>query len=150
MALCAALFISQGPALGSEAPSFQLSTLQGERVSLKELTRDRHLILIFWSTTCPKCSVTMPRLDKLAAEYDRSELRVLGVNPSRYSTKKSNQSFREEHGIGFPLALDQEGKVARSYMITGYPTLLLIDPKGRILYRGYGVSERLRQAMEGI
>jgi len=51
------------PQIGTPAPSFTVSTLDGKRLSLEE-QRGKVVILYFWSTSCGPCLASMPKLNQ--------------------------------------------------------------------------------------
>ncbi|MEF8824051.1 MAG: TlpA disulfide reductase family protein [Desulfohalobiaceae bacterium] len=135
----------------AKAPSFELSTLEGDQVSLQELTADgRHLLLIFWTTWCPSCRQTMPEVDQLRSDYSPSDLSVLGINAGWNDTRSRAASFRDKHGLDFPIGFDRESSISKKYSIRGVPTLFLIDPRGEIRYQGYSVNMQLLELLEKI
>lgn len=134
-----------------KASSFELETLEGDQVSLQELTsRGRHLLLIFWTTWCPSCRQTMPEVDQLRSDYSQSDLSVLGINAGWNDTRSRAASFRDKHGLSFPIAFDRESRISKKYSIRGVPSLFLIDPQGQIRYQGYSVNIQLLELLEQI
>jgi peroxiredoxin len=134
-----------------KAPSFELETLQGDDLSLRELTTGgRHLLLVFWTTWCPSCRQTMPEVDQLASDYSRDDLSVLGINAGWNDSRSRAATFRDEHELGYPIAFDKNSRIARNYGIRGVPTLFLIGPGKNILYQGYSVNIRLLQLLENM
>src|SRR5690348_11707219 len=65
-----------GLAIGTIAPRFTLSDLQGTHVSLDQF-RGRPLLLVFFNPTCGFCLQLMPRLAELPAEPEDGRPRVL-------------------------------------------------------------------------
>ncbi|MCF8086147.1 MAG: TlpA family protein disulfide reductase [Desulfohalobiaceae bacterium] len=134
-----------------KATSFELETLQGETMSLQDLTSGgRHLLLIFWTTWCPSCRQTVPEVDQIASDYSRDDLSVLGINAGWNDSRSRAARFKEENGLDFPIAFDKGSRVSKDYGIRGVPTLFLIDPQENILFQGYSVNMRLLQLLEQI
>lgn len=54
--------------------------------------------------------------------------------------------------LPFPIVLDSTGKTVRSYGVRGYPTLVLIDPDGKVAHvelgAGGGVEKMLEQKLK--
>ena len=52
--------------------------------------------------------------------------------------------------LPFPILLDSTGKTIHDYGITGFPTLILIDPQGDVLTQtvGAGAEQVLEQKLE--
>ena len=46
--------------------------------------------------------------------------------------------FTASYPVEFPLLLDRESAVIRSWPVRGLPTTFVIDPQGKIVYRAIG------------
>jgi peroxiredoxin len=62
---------------------------------------------------------------------------VLAVNAGQ--DKATVASFMNRLGVGYPAALDESSKIAKSYGVVGLPTTFLIDGQGVV--RGKIVGE---------
>jgi peroxiredoxin len=108
-AACAA---SPQPKLGESAPDFSLQTIGGEALSLAGL-RGKVLVLHFAATWCPFCAAEAPHLERLHQEY-RGRGVVVGIIDIRESAEVVARNARK-FGLTFPIALDPDGEVARSF-----------------------------------
>ncbi len=123
---------------------FVLPDLQGRPVRLQDLDAD-FVLIDFWGTWCGPCRNSIPHLVELQKRYDPKRLRVLGVayeqGPTREHAAKVAQSMREL-GINYPVLLaEQDGKpcpLATALKVGNYPTMILLDRHGRILWRETG------------
>ncbi|MEO8594281.1 MAG: TlpA disulfide reductase family protein [Candidatus Solibacter sp.] len=102
--------------------------------------RGQVVLLNFWATWCPPCRQETPGLVRLANDYRRNGLAVLGVsmddgNPD--VVRKFVSDFKVQYPVAF---FDQQLVVART--VEALPTTLLIDKSGRLAktYTG-GASE---------
>jgi peroxiredoxin len=127
------------------APEFTLPTLDGTEIRLSSL-RGRIVIIDFWATWCPPCEVQMPILDALwADERERREgsepgLVVIGVSVDTLPANEV-EIWVEERGFAYPIALGDQS-LARAFGAIGFPTLVVVDPDGRIHTRHVGVLSR--------
>lgn len=132
------------------APEFGLPLLAGGEVELAKL-RGRTVILDFWATWCAPCEVQMPILDALWRETgDQGRLMIVGVSVDT-DPPASVAKWVEERGFRYPIAFgDQE--LAMHYGILGFPSLVVIDPEGRIRARHTGVwtREEIDEQLEAI
>ena len=131
------------------APEFVLPLLAGGEVELAKL-RGKTVILDFWATWCAPCEVQMPILDALWREAGDGRLMIVGVSVDT-DPPASVARWIEERGFRYPIALgDQE--LAMRYGILGFPSLVLIDPEGRIQARHTGVwsREEIEDRLEAI
>lgn len=127
------------------APEFTLPTLDGTEVRLSSL-RGRIVIIDFWATWCPPCEIQMPILDALwRDERERREgsepgLVVIGVSVDTLPGHEV-ETWVEERGFDYPIALGDQS-LARDFGAIGFPTLVVVDPEGRIHTRHVGVLSR--------
>lgn len=140
------------PVAGKLAPNFLLPTLDGQPVRLSDL-RGRPVFLNFWATWCILCLTEMPAMQRLADRHG-DRLLVIGVNVGEAATDA--RTFADQAGIRYPLVLDADKDVTRSYQVQAMPTSLFIDPDGVVHFVAYGVltppqmEEFLRPLLEDV
>lgn len=126
---------SPGPPPGTEV-SFSLPDLSGREVSLDAFREGRPVLVVFWATWCPACNAAIPDLEALWEKGDAGgKFRVLAVDYMESREKVS--AFARAKGIRYPVVLDADGRVAKSYGVVGIPTYILIDRGGKAAYTGH-------------
>ncbi len=124
--------------IGSPAPDFELTDLDGKSHSLSQ-HRGEVVLLNFWATWCEPCRVEMPAIDKrFQALHDKGFV-VLGVDFDEPAAEV--RAFRDEVKVTFPLLLDPGGKVQALYRILGYPTSFFIDRQGVVRIMHIGIMD---------
>lgn len=129
--------------IGQPAPAWTLPDLDGRVRRLKDF-RGRVLLLDFWYRACPWCIRAMPVLDSLAREYPARAVTVIGMNTdkdvadARFVVEKLRLSY---------LNL-LSGEVYKKYGVTGFPTVVVVDRKGRISDIHTGYTPNLRARLE--
>ncbi len=162
-AIVAAVLAPRSSALlvvGVRAPAFTLKTPQGRTVSLPRL-RGKAVLLEFFATWCPHCNAEAPRLDSLYASLPKSRIAFVSVNADG-EAPAGVKAFQARYGIRFPVVLDPSshrqgtaGPVTAGYRVRAYPTFYVVDPNGRISWRGEGEQSnaelrfQLVQALSG-
>lgn len=126
--------ISQGTQVGNMAPDFHLNNLEGKPVSLSEL-RGKVVLINFWATWCPFCRAERPVLQQIYNDWQSKGLVVLtidiiGSTPSE--TAANIATFMQNNNYSFPVLLDVNMQVTKSYNIKNTPTTFLIDKAGII------------------
>jgi len=102
---------------GSNAPDFCLAGLnekgKEQEICLKDfLGRGKDIVLYFYPrNNTPGCTVEACNFRDSMSRLSRRAF-VLGVSPN---TVSSHKSFREKHGLNFPLLSDPDRKVTRAY-----------------------------------
>ncbi len=120
---------SRPPVIGSQAPEFQLTDLEGKTTRLSQY-RGRVVLLNFWATWCKPCTKEMPALQAAYDELRDQGLVVLAVNELD-DLDRVREHIRER-GHTFPVVLDHDNRVANMYGVVGLPVTVFIDETGRI------------------
>jgi len=120
---------------GQAAPAFSSVTLDGEPLSLEELS-GRPVVLNFWSTWCVPCKVEHPVLQAGAATYGPQGVIFLGVLYGDEPAKA--RAFLKKNGEAYPTLEDPQGGMAVDYGVAGVPETFFIDAEGRIVRKVSG------------
>jgi len=126
------------PTEGERAPNFELTTLQGESLSLAGLA-GKPVVLNFWASWCAPCRAEMPLFEKTYRAYqDRG---IVFVGAAVEDDVMSARQFASHLGITYPLGLDEDGTIARSYRLLGLPGTMFISRDGRLVRRWAGILD---------
>ncbi len=107
---------------GTPAPEFRLPRLDGAGdLALSDL-QGRRVLLVFSSPTCGPCVSLAPRLEKFHREHP--ELAVVMISKGE---PKENRLKVKEHGLSFPIVLQQQWEISRRYAMFATPVAYLID-----------------------
>lgn len=120
---------------GSQAPAFELSTLDGRVVSLEDAA-GQVLLVNFWATWCKPCEDEMPSMQRLyvALADEGFELIAISVDDDPEAVR----AFQERLQLSFPILLDPEKKAAERYQTYRFPESFLIGPAGQVVERYVG------------
>jgi cytochrome c biogenesis protein CcmG, thiol:disulfide interchange protein DsbE len=142
---------SQGvaPVAGNPAISFELKSLEGKPVALADF-RGKPLVMNFFASWCDPCRDEMPLINELAFKGVKEGYRVLGIAVE--DGRAAVTEFAKEAKLVFPIALDLNSTVKRSYRIFGPPATFFIDGQGiiRDVVLGPITPERAGEAMKKI
>jgi len=140
MTLAAIIAVGAGLAVAGDvsapATDFSLSSLAGQPVSLSQF-KGNVVLVNFWATWCGPCQQEMPLLDQMYKKYKPAGLTLLGVNVDKEAPAVKELLARKP--VSFPVLLDPENSVSRSYHVADMPSSVIIDRKGvvRYVHRGY-------------
>lgn len=124
-----------GLEIGNLAPDFQLSTLEGDEVSLSDF-RGKRVMINFWATWCGPCRVEMPDMEDF---YLKNDVVILAINLTETEPNVQQvQDFVDEFYLSFPILLDETITVATEYEIRPIPTSFLVDSNGVIQNKAFG------------
>lgn len=136
---------SAGAAEKQKAPDFSLKDPGGKTVALSS-SKGKVVLLNFWATWCPSCVSEMPSLNKLYGEMKSRGLEIIAVSTDRSAI--GVRDFREEHGLAFPVLMDEDREVTGLYHVFSLPTSFLINRKGYIVEKFFGAYDWTGQEMK--
>lgn len=113
------------------APPFSLTDLQGRTVDNAAL-QGKVTFVNFWFPSCPGCASEMPKVIKMANDYEGKEFQVLGI-AEPIDPIASVHQYVKEYGLPFTVMYDEGGTVGKAFGTQVYPTSVLINKKGEIL-----------------
>lgn len=119
------------PQVGFLAPDFSLPTPNGDSIRLSDL-RGQAVLVNLWATWCPPCRAEMPAIEKIYNEYKDDGLVVLAVNMTYQDSASAVMPFVQEHGLTFPILLDESATVGRAYQLRSLPSSFFITREGII------------------
>ncbi len=126
--------------VGQEAPDFELTTLSGNVIRLSQF-RGQPAVISFGATWCPDCRKEASSLQRLHEDYP--ELKVLLVDSEEDAG--TVQAFADEFGLTCTIALDDDGKVSKSYRIYAIPSVFFLDGQGVIQARFIGAPTQAQE-----
>ncbi|WP_249866327.1 redoxin domain-containing protein [Paenibacillus konkukensis] len=132
---------AEGLGIGQRAPDFELFTLEGQAVKLSDF-RGKKVLLNFWATWCPPCRIEMPVMQKFYSEYKDRDVVILSVDARHTEVSQAPvEAFKSHWGLTFPLVLDVEGQVGKTYQISAYPATYVLDEQGIIRKKHQGAMD---------
>lgn len=124
------LLIGHGPGPGDKAPAFHLETLDGDPLSLDDVS-GWPLILNFWATWCTWCKYELPALEAVYEKYRDQGLIVIGIDVEE--PPPLVRAYAERYGLSFPVVLDEAGETAGVYDVRGLPMTYFVDEDGIVV-----------------
>ena len=129
-----------GPKMGSAAPRFEATDLDGKLHRFPEDFAGKPVILDFWADWCRYCANSMTQIDRLQREHAESGVVVLAVNVAQ--DRATAAAFVAELGVGYPALLDPDSRITRQYGVKGLPITYFIDREGRIRGKILGEADQ--------
>ena len=113
-------------------------------ISLRDL-RGKVVLLDFWTYCCINCMHVIPDLKKLEKKY-ANELVVIGVHSAKFNGERDIDNIRQavlRYEIEHPVVNDWQMEIWQQYGVRAWPTLMLIDPAGKVIgyVSGEGIYE---------
>lgn len=136
------------PYKGFFAPSFKSQDINGNHYSLTDFVGS-YVIIDFWGTWCHPCIAALPTLHKLYNKYRKNVIFVsvasdLTGSLSTFTNKCSLISLIRRYDMRWINFYEKNptnsSAITSIYNIQAFPTTVLIDPQGKIIFRGNGIN----------
>jgi thiol-disulfide isomerase/thioredoxin len=129
-------------AVGEDAPSFEVKDVDGQPYVFAGTDPGTKMVL-FWSMFCEPCKAEMPLIQSMADKYRDAGLKVISVALDGISLSRNIKKFTEQFGYTFTVLLDEETEdeslvVADEFLVSGTPTIYLINEQGKITFYKVG------------
>src|SRR3954469_17357446 len=108
-------------------------------LSLAEF-RGRFVLLGFWTFCCINCMHVLPELKKLEHAFP-NELVIVGIHSAKFQGERVTENIREaalRYEIEHPVVNDAKMNIWNTYGARSWPTLVLIDPAGDVVWAASG------------
>ncbi|OIN47190.1 cytochrome C biogenesis protein [Pseudomonas azotoformans] len=116
-----------------------------EWLNSPELTREflkgKVVLVDFWTYDCINCQHTLPYVKQWAKQYEKDGLVVIGVHTPEYGYERIIGNVKDQVrklGITYPVAIDNNYAIWRSFDNQYWPAHYLIDAKGQVRYTHFG------------
>ncbi len=119
----------------SSSPAVVLD-LGGEEVHLLDRTRDHILVAIFLRTDCPIGNRYAPKISRLAAEFQSSELQFALVYPDPNESAEKIRQHLNDYSLDLTAYRDPHRKLVAQAQATVTPEVAVFDRQRRLIYRG--------------
>lgn len=139
---CTSSYAETGHRVGQTAPGFELTSLEGNKVSLDSLTQKGHVLLVFWATECVYCYAHIKDFNALHDQYHGKGLTVAALNIAG-EYEQEVREYVNDNSLRYLILADRLNNldVAEAYQIFGTPTLVLISPENRVLFYGHNLPD---------
>ena len=138
-----AVFALDPPPVGSAAPDFSLTDAKGKTHSLSQY-KGKYVVLEWFNPECPfvKKHYGGGHMQNLQKDFTTKGVAWLTIdsnapgmegNLSPEQAEKVASAWKTQQTA---LLLDPDGKVGRAYGAKNTPNMVIINPEGKIIYRG--------------
>ncbi len=135
------------------APAFaEGNWINSDQLTLEKL-RGRVVLVEFWTFGCYNCRNTLPSVKEWDARYRDRGLTIIGVHTPETSSEYNLDNVRREVpalGVKYPVVTDNDYKTWKAYGVEAWPTILVVDKKGRVrwLHIGEGRYEETESVIK--
>lgn len=131
----------------SKAPEFPTDfewINTAEPLSLSKL-RGHVVVLDFWTYCCINCMHTLPILSELEKKYSSKPVVFIGVHSGKFVAEqqaKNVENAVQRYEIRHPVVVDQKMTIWNKFEVNGWPTIVIVDPNGTIIYKQAGEGQK--------
>ncbi len=103
--------------------------------------RGKVVLVDFWTYSCINCLRTLPYIKAWNEEYKDSGLVIIGVHTPEFAFEKDEANVRKavkDLGITYPVAMDNDYRIWRSFNNEYWPADYFVDATGRIRFHHFG------------
>lgn len=119
---------------GKDNSDFKSSSLKG-----------RLVMLDFWIKNCSFCMKSFPELQRLQKTYGGDQFQLVSINA--WDKKEQVGFFYNREKPLYKMLYDGEA-MAAALGIDGYPTVILIDKSGKVIYSGEFIYTKLEELIK--
>lgn len=137
-------------AYGKTAETFSIQNYNGETLNTRQMY-DKVLLIAFYYNNCPPCMDMLDDLERLYHNYKDKGLEIIAINP--IDKEQSNfelRRFAELKKLSFNLCSAKRRTIEESYLVYSYPTIFIIDKKGKICFSHQGYNALFNSEVEKI
>jgi thiol-disulfide isomerase/thioredoxin len=129
---------------GNKISSFNERDINGNKFNLKELA-GKIVVLNFWFINCPPCRLEMPELNALTDKYrDNKEVVFIAI---ALDEKYDINEFLKTNPFRYNI-IDNGRYLASRYGINSFPTNLVLDKQGKVLFHSSGYARNMVSWLE--
>jgi peroxiredoxin len=105
-------------------PAFVLEDTNRHELALNA-QRGQVVLVHFFATWCEPCRDELPALRRLVERTSPAQLRVLAISVAEPDSRVRN--FIDRTPVNFPVLLDRDRSVAKSWSVSALPTTFVLD-----------------------
>lgn len=137
-------------AYNSEALNFKVTDLQ-ERIFELEQNKGKVIALVFFYNNCSPCIPMLDDLQEIYSQFKDRGVEVVALNPVDTKMEKEQMlSFVKDHNVNYYVAQIPKYTVEEMYLVRYFPTIFIIDKKGRVVYSHQGYNTLFKDKISDI
>lgn len=137
-------------AYGTAVQDFVITDIDNRKIDTKELYGNVYVLFFFYNQ-CSPCLMVMKDLEQLYREYGQQGFEVVAINPvDKDLTTEQMHSFVKDIGVSFDVCHVTDRQLEQMYLVRYYPTIFVVNRKGRIVYSHQGYNSLFKREIEDV
>lgn len=116
----------------SEFAKSKVKTTKGELLNLKQIGKDKLIVLNFWASWCLPCLSEFGSLNEFAKKY-KNKVLVVGINNDTEKPRKEIKKIEKKYKLVFDSVLDEAGETTESFNISKIPATIIFK-NGKVIF----------------
>jgi thiol-disulfide isomerase/thioredoxin len=114
--------------------NFNLKDTQNTSRSFEELKGEKLTIIDFWATWCKPCLKAIPELNTIYDQFKDKGVSIISINCDGPRSVAKVGPMSKSLKMNYPVLLDIDSTVKTQLNLAAFPTLILVDTKGKIVW----------------
>lgn len=126
----------------SQSPLYVRALSDGGDINLRWITEGKYIFIDFWGSWCKPCIHSIPLITQFYEKYrNREDILIIGIvleDPDNINDLRRIITEKQIFYDNYYVSMNEAKRTDRPHSvfhITGYPTYLILDKKGNIIYR---------------
>lgn len=117
----------------------QVEDLRGRGHDLsRSLAEGRSVALVFWQSWCAPCIREAPGIVAASQRLEgQADFYGVVTGPDDVVDEQAVKDMATRLKLPYPQVRDRSGELARRFEVVGTPTIVVIEPSGRVSYNGH-------------
>ena len=141
-AIVALLTLAVGT-MKAQLPSVTLKTMDGKTVRTDTLSNNgKPFIIDFFATWCHPCNRELNAIQEVYEEWqEETGVKLIAVSIDQAQNINKVKPLVDNNGWEYEVLLDPNGEFKRALGVQMIPYTLIVDSKGRIVYKHNGYTD---------
>jgi thiol-disulfide isomerase/thioredoxin len=114
--------------------NFNLKDTQNTSQTYEKLKGEKLTVIDFWATWCKPCVKAIPELNTIYDQYKDKGVSFIGINCDGPRSVAKVGPMSQSLQIKYPVLLDIDVTVKTQLNLSAFPTLIIVDSKGKIVW----------------
>ncbi|NHJ05061.1 MAG: hypothetical protein EAX90_09570 [Candidatus Heimdallarchaeota archaeon] len=114
-------------------------------LSLNSNLKGHIVVLDFWTYSCILCKQILSDLKFLEEKFENDPVIFISVHSAKYPNEEISQNINSavaRYEIQHPVIIDKDRTIWNDFHINKWPTILIIDSKGNVVYNQSGEDQK--------
>jgi len=127
----------------AQLPAVTLKDMSGKTVNTAELSNDgKPIIISFFATWCKPCNRELSAISEVYEDWqDETGVKLIAVSIDQAQNINKVKPLVDGNGWPYQVLLDPNSDFKRALGVQMIPFVLIVDGKGKIVYKHNGYTE---------